>query len=107
MINEINERIRNKERFIYNVKCMGVPDSASITAKNVCMDEVAFLKQVLRYVDDLESSHATEDEIKQIRDRHGMLSKMLTEAAQIIDDQTEEINELKFQLHCMEYGGGV
>lgn len=46
-------------------------------------------------------------EIQQLRDHHGRLSKMLTEAAQIIDDQTEEINELKFQLHCMEYGGGV
>lgn len=34
-------------------------------------------------------------EIQQLRDRHGMLSKMLGEAAEIVDQQTREIGELQ------------
>jgi len=95
MISEINERIRNKEQFIKNVNLYHYSDDGAITAKNICMDEVAFLERVLQYVDQLESSRATEDEIQQLRDRHGHLSKMLGEAAEIIDQQTREIGELQ------------
>ena len=51
MIKEINERIRNKEQFIENVNCMSVPDDAAVSVKNVCVEEVAFLKELLKYVD--------------------------------------------------------
>ena len=74
------------------------------------MTEIDILDREIRWTDDLCVVEWIEDakaEIQQLRDRHGMLSKMLTEAAQIIDDQTEEIEELKFQLHCVEYGSGV
>lgn len=37
-------------------------------------------------------------EIRHIRFCHGTVSKMLTEAAQIIDDQNKEIRELKTQI---------
>jgi uncharacterized phage infection (PIP) family protein YhgE len=95
MISEINESIRNKEQFIKNVNLYHYSDDGAITAKHICINEVAFLKELLQYVDRLESSRATEDEIKQLRDRHGHLDKMLSEAAQIIDDQTEKIGELQ------------
>lgn len=57
MIDEIRERIRNKEQFIYNVKCMPIPSSTAITAKNVCMDEVAFLQEVLKKMEELQREH--------------------------------------------------
>ena len=54
MINEINERIRNKEQFIENVeRRQGLASSAAISVKNVCLEEVAFLKELLKYVDAL------------------------------------------------------
>ena len=74
------------------------------------MTEIDILDREIRWQDDLCVAKWIEDakaEIKHIRFCHRNVSKMLTEAAQIIDDQTEEINELKFQLNCMEYGGGV
>ena len=74
------------------------------------MTEIDIRDREIRLQDDLCVAEWIEDataEIQKLRDHHGRLSKMLTEAAQIIDDQTEEIEELKFQLHCVEYGGGV
>ncbi len=74
------------------------------------MTEIDILDREVRWTDDLCVVEWIEDakiEIQQLRDRQIHLDKMLTEASEIIDQQTEEINELKFQLHCMEYGGGV
>ena len=95
MINEINERLRTKIRWIDRMERDLQLYDAQKTAVVLTKDEVAFLERVLQYVDQLESSRATEDEIKQLRDRHGYLSKMLGEAAEIIDDQTREIGELQ------------
>lgn len=72
------------------------------------MTEIDILDREIRWQDDLCVAKWIEDakaEIRHIRFCHGTVSKMLTEAAQIIDDQNKEIGELKFQLHCMEYGG--
>jgi uncharacterized coiled-coil DUF342 family protein len=41
-------------------------------------------------------------EIQQLRDRHGMLSKMLGEAAEIIDQQTREIGELQGEIESYD-----
>ncbi len=74
------------------------------------MTEIDILDREIRWQDDLCVAKWIEDakaEIRHIRFCHSNVSKMLTEAAQIIDDQNEEIGELKFQLHCIEYGGGV
>ena len=74
------------------------------------MTDIDILDREVRWTDDLCVVEWIEDakiEIQQLRDRQIHLDKMLTEASEIIDQQTEEINELKFQLHCMEYGGGV
>jgi hypothetical protein len=55
MIDKISERIQNKQQFIENVQRLKArPSTAAITAKNICMDEVDFLKEVLQYIDDLE-----------------------------------------------------
>jgi hypothetical protein len=54
MISEINERIRNKEQFIKNVNLYHYSDDGAVTAKHICINEVAFLKELLQYVDRLE-----------------------------------------------------
>lgn len=54
MIEEIRERIQNKAQYIENVKRMKEPSDAAITAKNVCMDEVAFLQEVLKKMKELQ-----------------------------------------------------
>ena len=98
MINEINERLRTKIGWIARMeRDLQLYDSQK-TAVVLTKDEVTFLERVLQYVDQLESSRATDDEIKQLRDRHGYLSKMLGEAAEIIDQQTREIGELQSDL---------
>ena len=67
MIDEIRERIRNKEQFIYNVKCMPIPSSTAITAKNICMDEVAFLQEVLKKMERLQKKlEATEQVLAEL-----------------------------------------
>ena len=74
------------------------------------MTDIDILDREVRWTDDLCVVEWIEDakiEIQQLRDRQIHLDKMLTEASEIIDQQTEEIDELKFQLNCMEYGGGV
>ncbi len=65
------------------------------------MTKIDILDREIRWTDDLCVAEWIDDakaEIQQLRDRHGMLSKMLGEAAQIIDDQTEEIGELQSDL---------
>jgi chromosome segregation ATPase len=65
------------------------------------MTEIDILDREIRWQDDLCVAEWIDDakaEIQQLRDHHGRLSKMLTEAAQIIDDQNEEIGELKTQI---------
>ena len=54
MIEEIRKRIRNKEQFIENVvRRQRLASNAAISVKNVCLEEVAFLKELLKYMDAL------------------------------------------------------
>jgi len=65
------------------------------------MTKIDILDREIRWQDDLCVAKWIEDakaEIRHIRFCHGNVSKMLTEAAQIIDDQTKEIAELKTQI---------
>ena len=69
------------------------------------MTEIDILDQEIRWTDDLcvaEWIDAAKAEIQQLRDRHGMLSKMLGEAAEIIDQQTREIGELQGEIESYE-----
>jgi len=62
------------------------------------MTEIDILDREIRWQDDLcvaKWINEAKAEIQQLRDRHGMLSKMLGEAAEIIDEQTREIGELQ------------
>ncbi len=65
------------------------------------MTKIDILDREIRWQDDLCVAKWIEDakaEIRHIRFCHGTVSKMLTEAAQIIDDQNKEIGELKTQI---------
>ena len=67
MIKEINERIRNKEQFIENVNLYHYSDDGAVTAKSICMDEVAFLKEILQYVDVLARELQKDKEISELK----------------------------------------
>lgn len=54
MIDEIRERIQNKAQYIENVKRMKEPSDAAISVRNVCVDEVAFLQEVLTKMKELQ-----------------------------------------------------
>jgi len=63
--------------------------------------EIDILDREIRWTDDLCVAKWIEDakaEIRHIRFCHGNVSKMLTEAARIIDNQNKEIAELKTQI---------
>jgi hypothetical protein len=64
MISEINERIRNKEQFIKNVNLYHYSDDGAVTAKHICINEVAFLKELQKYVDVLARELQSERELK-------------------------------------------
>ena len=54
MIEEIRKRIQNKAQYIENVKRMKEPSLAAISVKNVCVEEVAFLQEVLKKMKELQ-----------------------------------------------------
>jgi chromosome segregation ATPase len=65
------------------------------------MTEIDILDREIRWQDDLCVAKWIEDakaEIQKLCDRQGRLDKMLSEAAEIIDDQNKEIAELKTQI---------
>ena len=62
------------------------------------MTEIDILDRAFQWTKDEQVAawiNEAKAEIKQLRDRHGYLSKMLGEAAEIIDQQTREIGELQ------------
>jgi hypothetical protein len=74
------------------------------------MTEIDILDRAFQWTKDDEVAAWIKEamaEIKHLRYCHDHNYRMLREAGKYIDKQNEEIAELKFQLHCMEYGGGV
>ena len=67
MINEINERLRAKNSWIYRMELELVFDDAQATAVVLTKDEVAFLERVLQYVDVLARELESERELNVIR----------------------------------------
>ena len=69
------------------------------------MTEIDILDRAFQWTKDDEVAAWIKEamaEIRHIRFCHGNVSKMLTEAAQIIDDQTREIAELKIRVELLK-----
>lgn len=74
------------------------------------MTEIDILDRAFQWTKDEQVAawiNEAKAEIQQLRDRHGHLSKMLGEAAEIIDQQTREIGELQSDLEMFLVEGVV
>ena len=97
MIKEINERIRNKEQFIENVERYdALASSATISVKNVCLEEVVFLKELLKYVDALILEKDKYIEFMQLRLRIAWAAEeKYKEKVEVLQKEIAELNMIR------------